>query len=378
MTYIRNQSGHIKKQLSFVVSKFKAPHVALVAILCILITGVIAFDGSQDRDAYAQSSGGSVTGYSWSDTIGWLSLSGGSYGISVSGSGTLSGYAWSDNIGWVSTNSSDLSGCPSAPCTATIDSNGAMQGWMKAISGGSSQSGGWDGFISLSGSGYGPTRQADGSFSGYAWGDINVGWLSFQYASTDYVAEPVADLKVRLVGETAWQDSLTIEMTEEIEIGWNQSSTANTTSCEAVPPTNNFSTGGATSGIDSDIDEPIGNTSYTYRLLCYGTGSAQAVDTLVVTTTGGVGAQFVPCSGESSLPGRVPRRNDVNVCWELGTNVPAMCSIKAGAASVQSPLPSVTGAVTHPMFGEVTFILECIGGDGDEMTVQVLPDVQET
>ncbi len=352
--------------------------VALVIVSIVLMVGAIVLGVVYEPDAYAQSSGGSMTGYAWSDTIGWLSLNGGSYGISVSGSGTLSGYAWSDNIGWVSANSSDLAGCPSAPCSASIDENGNLTGWLKVVSGGSSQSGGWDGFISLSGSGYGPSRQANGNFSGYVWGDINVGWVDFKYASTDYLAEPVADLKVRLIGETVWQDSLTITMTDQIEIGWNQDSTANTTSCEAVPPTYNFSTGSAASGIDSDLDEPIGNTSHTYRLLCYGPGDTQAVDTVTVTTTGGVGARFVPCVGEDRKPSRVPRGDDVEVCWELGTNVPAMCSINAGAATVQSPLPSVTGSVTHKMFGEVTFILECIGGDGDEMKVQVLPDVQET
>jgi len=352
--------------------------VALAVVSLALILSAVALGVVYEPDAYAQSSGGSVTGYAWSDTIGWISLSGGSYGITVSGSGTLGGYAWSDNIGWVSANSSDLSGCPSAPCSASIDGDGNLTGWLKAVSGGTSQSGGWDGFISLSGSGYGPTRQSDGTFAGYAWGDINVGWLDFQFASTDYAAEPTAELKVRLVGESDWQDSLTIEMTDEIEIGWNQDGDANTTSCEAVPPTNNFATGGATSGIDSDIDEPIGNTSHTYGLLCYGPNDSQAVDTLVVTTEGGVGAQFVPCAGQSNRPDRIRRGANVNVCWELGTNVPAMCSIKAGAATVQSPLSSVTGKATHPMFGEVTFILECIGGDGDEMTVQVLPDVQET
>lgn len=373
-----NKTTPTKRQKSSFALGIKLPRIALVTILGVLILGAVVFDTAHEPDAYAQSSGGSVTGYAWSDTIGWISLNGSGYGISVSGSGTLSGYAWSDNIGWVSANSSELSGCPSAPCTATIDSNGAMRGWMKAISGGSSQSGSWDGFISLSGSGYGPARQTDGSLSGYAWGDINVGWVDFRYASTNYQAVPTADLKVRVVGGSTWQDSLTIETTDEIELGWNQTSTTNTTSCEAVPPTYNFTTGSAISGIDSDVDEPIGNTSYTYRLLCYGSGGAQAVDTLVVTTTGGVGAQFVPCSGETSLPSRVPRGEDVNVCWELGTNDPAMCSISAGAATVLSPLSSVTGTVTHPMFGEVTFVLECIGGDGDEMTVQVLPDVQET
>lgn len=376
MTNTSNITTSAKWQWSLKVSKTESLRLVFVSICCFLIISALTLQAISN--ASAQGSGSTVTGYAWSDTVGWMSLSGGSYGISVSSTGTLSGYAWSDTIGWVSANTSDLSGCPSAPCTASIDSNGAMRGWLKALSGGSAQSGGWDGFISLSGSNYGPVRQSNGTFSGYAWGDINVGWLDFRYATTNYQAVPTADLKVRVIGESTWQDSLTIAMGDEIELGWNQSSSDNTTSCEAVPPAYNFSTGSAVSGIDSDVDEPIGNTSYTYRLLCYGGGSTQAVDSLVVSTTGGVGARFVPCAGESTKPERIPRGEDVEVCWELGTNDPSMCSINAGAATVESPLPSLTGMSTHQMLGEVTFSLECIGGDGDEMKVQVLPDLQET
>src|SRR5579872_1081667 len=84
------------------------------------------------------------------------------------------------SIGWISANPSDLTGCPSGPCTATL-TNCTVSGWLRALSGNTSQSGGWDGFISLSGSNYGIT-ELNGTFSGYAWGDMNVGWIDSEYA----------------------------------------------------------------------------------------------------------------------------------------------------------------------------------------------------
>ncbi len=151
------------------------------------------------RGVSTEATGGTpITGYAWSDTIGWLDLNcsnsnscgSNNFGYSVAADGTISGYAWSDNIGWVSANSSDLVGCPSGTCNARITS-GALAGWLKALSGGSAQSGGWDGWISLSGTSpsYGPTVGVSGTMSGYAWGDTNVGWLNFAYASTSFSAD---------------------------------------------------------------------------------------------------------------------------------------------------------------------------------------------
>jgi hypothetical protein len=132
-----------------------------------------------------------INGYAWSDNIGWISFnctntaSCGTfnYGLSIAGDGTVSGYAWSDNIGWVSANSVDVAGCPSAPCTPALSATtGAMTGWLRAIANG----GGWDGWISLSGAGYGPILASNGTFSGYAWGSDVVGWTSFAYATSSY------------------------------------------------------------------------------------------------------------------------------------------------------------------------------------------------
>ena len=125
-------------------------------------------------------SGIPITGYAWSETIGWISLSGTTYGLLIGSGGLLNGYAWSENIGWVSANTSDLAGCPSAPCSATV-SHGTLTGWLRAISADSS----WDGWISLNGSNYGVTLSG-GSFSGYAWGSDVPGWIDFSNARTVY------------------------------------------------------------------------------------------------------------------------------------------------------------------------------------------------
>jgi hypothetical protein len=124
-----------------------------------------------------------LSGYAWSDTIGWISMSGTNYGLSMDSTGFITGYAWSDNIGWISANKTDLSPCAFA-ATSKIQS-GQWAGWLRAISGGSTQSGGWDGCISMSGTNYGVTYNSQtGSFGGYAWGDTNVGWVDFSQVST--------------------------------------------------------------------------------------------------------------------------------------------------------------------------------------------------
>lgn len=133
-----------------------------------------------------------LSGWAWSSTIGWVSFNsttggGANHGVNVAANGLMSGYAWSPNVGWISFNSSDLSGCPSGTCQASFDKKtGAVSGWARAIAGGGSsiQTGGWGGWIQLSGPSY-AVAAAGCQWSGYAWGggpslDSGVtGWLSF-------------------------------------------------------------------------------------------------------------------------------------------------------------------------------------------------------
>ncbi len=140
---------------------------------------------------------GSLGGYTWSSSAGWIHMKGATYGVTTDSVGALAGYGWSSNVGWISFNAGDLAGCPSGACTAKVDqTTGAVSGWARAIAGKTTlaRNGGWDGWIHLSGSGYGLTAGApDGSgnctWDGYAWGggpDLNsdtIGWVHAKGAS---------------------------------------------------------------------------------------------------------------------------------------------------------------------------------------------------
>lgn len=118
-------------------------------------------------------------GWAWSSNIGWIDLS----KVSLeSSAGNLSGYGWSSNIGWI-----DFS-------PAAVDlTTGKLTGWARACSvfengcAGALKDdllrGDWDGLIKMSGQAangveYG-VRANNLQISGFAWGDLVVGWLSF-------------------------------------------------------------------------------------------------------------------------------------------------------------------------------------------------------
>lgn len=133
-----------------------------------------------------------VSGYAWSETIGWISMNstndgGSDYGVTVAYDGAISGYAWSEHVGWISFNAADLAGCPSGPCVAEMDRpTGQVSGWARALSAVAAgvNNGGWDGWISLSGTTldgalYGVTVDSSCNWTGYAWGSSVVGWINF-------------------------------------------------------------------------------------------------------------------------------------------------------------------------------------------------------
>jgi hypothetical protein len=171
-----------------------------------------------------------VSGFAWSENIGWISFNatdcgvctgvnctstglGGcptpagtsykDYGVNIKSSGSLEGYAWSSGVGWISFEPVSVSGCPGAPCDAYYDSGTKkITGWARACSvfasgcsgalKTSNELGGWDGWIRLSGTAqsgipYGLDIDAGGDFHGYAYGAANsgipeqgvIGWISF-------------------------------------------------------------------------------------------------------------------------------------------------------------------------------------------------------
>ena len=145
-----------------------------------------------------------VMGFAWSSTAGWISFNSKncdvdkdgiyegnsegvpvgstpappgcqtngavkSYGVNLDSGGILSGYAWSENIGWITfgygvsgdPDFGDISGCPSGACQASLDGAGDFIGWARACSVFSAdcsgalknpwETGDWDGWINLKG-----------------------------------------------------------------------------------------------------------------------------------------------------------------------------------------------------------------------------------
>ncbi len=103
---------------------------------------------------------GPLTGWAWSDTIGWISfncLTGGptgdnicansNYGVNQDANGYLTGWAWSDSVGWISFTPSVNAVGPTCPlsaydngdCSARVSTStgtlGNVYGWARAVVG---------------------------------------------------------------------------------------------------------------------------------------------------------------------------------------------------------------------------------------------------
>lgn len=136
--------------------------------------------------------------------LGWISMNNvdesgniidgvNSYGVNIpDADGDLSGYAWSSNLGWIDFNNID---CPigiPGNCTARREGNN-LAGYARVVSIENDlaigNSGGWEGFISLSGvaddgSLYGvdiAKMDGIGSNPTYAWSN-ELGWIDFSRA----------------------------------------------------------------------------------------------------------------------------------------------------------------------------------------------------
>lgn len=163
--------------------------IKLFLLVIFLIVGVFIFERIKADSA------DNVSGYAWSENIGWISfnnISGGGatdYGVNINPTtGIFSGYAWSENIGWISFNRADTGVPPGPPYNgsetyiAKLDlGTKQVSGWARALSFG----GGWDGWIKLrgiaqDGSPYGISwNSGTEEFEGWAWSDMVIGWISF-------------------------------------------------------------------------------------------------------------------------------------------------------------------------------------------------------
>lgn len=155
--------------------------------LLFLLTGFLVFEVFLSGSVIAEADD-NVTGFAWSENIGWISLNcdnlelsqprcqNSDYGVHIDASGNFSGDAWSDNIGWI-----DFA--PSGPYpenpqySVRVDTaDGQVTGWVRALVSG----GGWDGWIKMYNT---AINTGTGDFSGWAWGSDIMGWINFSGVS---------------------------------------------------------------------------------------------------------------------------------------------------------------------------------------------------
>lgn len=286
---------------------------------------------------HVQSQGSStpITGWMWSDNIGWVSLNCssdptgcskagvGAWGISLN-AGAVSGYAWSDNIGWIKFGG--LSGFPAGGSNATF-AGGAFSGWARACAGTTSgtcstmasRTDGWDGWISLSGTS--PAYQADTDTNASylpqtsgAWGSDVVGWLA---GNIDATCTPTTKVCTDSTHYSDYTDS----------------------SCVVHPA-------GACSAGSYCID-----------------GGCIAASIGACLSVGADPGSPLACAGEVSS-GRVDSGGTATIYWEAIPSTLDSCTLRRGSTAVSSgPL---SGSVQTPVItsGSLTYTLTCtLGGD---------------
>jgi hypothetical protein len=177
---------------------------SFLKIIFVLVFGVFCFAPFM----VSANSTHNMSGYAWSSNIGWISFNctndeGSScvkYGVNKDATGYLTGYAWSPNIGWIQFGG--LSGWPTGSGTTADNAKvtgSNLTGWAKAISGGDGGSG-WDGWIALSGTGYGITLDSTSSTPSTcpstecAWGSEVMGWIDF--SGVTVAATPTPTLSI--------------------------------------------------------------------------------------------------------------------------------------------------------------------------------------
>ncbi|MFH1427724.1 MAG: hypothetical protein ABIG60_04340 [Patescibacteria group bacterium] len=175
----------------------KLTFVFFLGILVIIVISFIFIANSPQSELAYAGSGDNVSGYAWSEKIGWISFNcedtglscatTGDWGVDIDiSTGILSGYAWSENLGWISFNRADTGVPPQAPF------NGVETYIAKYYSDGSNQVRGWAKILSLGDGGWIKLRGTDadgvhidgtGEFIGWAWNGnddgTGIGWISF-------------------------------------------------------------------------------------------------------------------------------------------------------------------------------------------------------
>lgn len=148
-----------------------------------------------------ESSDGSIndneSGFGWMSMNNLTDGASSDYGVNIpSVDGDLSGYGWSESVGWIDFNSANMTGCPLLSYCYTKRIGNKIEGWARIVgikdALASGNSGGWEGWIALGGNNVlGPRPEsgvsintATNKLAGYGWssssnGSAEMGWIDF-------------------------------------------------------------------------------------------------------------------------------------------------------------------------------------------------------
>jgi hypothetical protein len=349
-----------------------------------------------------------LTGYAWSSSIGWISLNcatGGTNGGNVCGTSdykvtmnsnrTVTGYAWS-NIGWI--RFGGLSGFPTGAGTTAANAavtgtypNLSFTGWARACAGTMSPagscsnmttnttSGGWDGWISLRGTGYGVAANMSSGFTNpsYAWGSTVVGWINM-HSRTSFATVSGT------IGGSGCTIATAGQGTCMGTVNWNISPTAISPNVFDVTAGNQFSTAYNNPGTARTLQ--LGTNTFRAR-----SGSA-ILDAVSLTASCGTGllpvaglcqidpATVAPTITVSAQPAIVRSGETTTITWLISDITSSTCTL-SGPGVTGNPVTTVSGtATTADLVGLSTFSITCTGAYGSvtgATKVEVIPTANE-
>ncbi len=181
-------------------------HLLSLALLFFVVTAGLIYS-SRPKPTEAEEGdiqvAGSLYGNAWSSNIGWITFGTAENPmVAIGEDGSFSGYAWSSNVGWIrfypdwlgyngAAVGPDRHGAKLIEIDGLPYDDWEVRGWARACSVFSagchyedllrptSETGGWDGWIKMSGDWSTGVERNANELSGFAWGSEVLGWISF-------------------------------------------------------------------------------------------------------------------------------------------------------------------------------------------------------
>lgn len=316
----------------------------LYSIASMTLIFVLAVIASTVKPSFsdAQTTSSGLSGYAWSDGIGWINFnSPGITGAQVmvnSTTGALSGSAWSAGAGWLSFDRAVTGNPPfddpgsGSGMIAQKNSSNNIIGWARFVSAcynnsnitgytsnwngskcnyvGPGTSNGvststtgeyWDGWVSFNrknsgetvGTNYSVTVDpTNGALKGYAWGGGNVGWIVFNNpAGTTITDNPVV---------------------------FSSGGSSLTVACSPSPASPNVTSNGGTAPVTWTANVNGGNSMYSYRWTIGGTtGSFSAPTSATTNSLSGDYAQGSYAGSITVNDSSIPQKSVTQSCGTL-------------------------------------------------------------